>query len=136
MAAVSILMVINGRFNATTMRIKGTSGKVSLFTRDDHERSIKEELRLQSGNKLLTGEDSEADIALDDTKLAVVKENSRVHFEQHSKKLKISIDEGSLFFHVSKKLANDEEFNIISSVHSDKRIIDSLKILLVKIEGS
>ena len=108
-------IVIANKLTATTMRLKDTDGSVFLFSKDNRQRNITYDLRLQNGNRLETDSLSEARVSLDDTKLVVVKQVSTVHFEQRAKKLKLLLDEGSIFFYVSRKLTENEELNICTS---------------------
>ena len=93
------------------MRLLKKEGEVKLFDKDK-EKTIIDNLRLASGNALTTAAESIASIALDDTKIVTLNNNSRADFEQKGKKLQINLTEGSLFFQVKEKLETDASFDI------------------------
>jgi ferric-dicitrate binding protein FerR (iron transport regulator) len=99
---------------ASTMRLLRREGTVHLFD-NDKEKTISDNLRLNSGNKLNTEAKSLVGIALDDTKVVTIDEQSSATFDQNGKKLDINLTQGSLFFEVTKKLDADETFDIRTS---------------------
>ncbi len=100
---------------ATTMRMLKQQGIVKLYDRDQKEISIKENLRLNSGNSLKTEVESLAGVALDDTKMVTIDELTNIIVNQDGKKLAIDLTEGSLFFEVTEKLDADASFDIRTS---------------------
>ena len=110
-----ILVFLNSqKLSATTMRLLKIEGIVKLFDKEK-EKTITDNLRLSSGNAITTDTDSLASIALDETKIVTINDNSRAQFEQSGKKLNINLTAGSLFFNVTQKLAADESFDIRTS---------------------
>ena len=103
--------------HAATMRLIRREGSVDLTDKDGKERSLTDNLRLQNGDTLTTGEDSLAGISLDDSKAALMDQKSQAQFtrEKDGKYLEIDLNEGNIFFSVDKKLENDESFEIHSS---------------------
>ncbi len=121
--AVAFLLVIAGivafllyrnSIKATTMRILRLEGSVSL-QEDGALKSVKENLRLVSGNVLDTSDESLVSIGLDEVKIVTLDELSRAEFNQNGKYLNLDLTKGSLFFEVDKPLAEDETFEIETS---------------------
>ncbi len=100
---------------ASTMRMLKQEGIVKLYDSDNKELSIKENLRLNSGNTLTTEAQSLAGVALDDTKTVTIDELSNILVNQDGKKLSIDLKDGSLFFEVTEKLDADASFDIRTS---------------------
>ena len=99
---------------ATTMRLLKYNGDVNLIN-DDKTKTVKEDLRLGSGDLLKTGDASLASVGLDDFKFVTLDEDSKASFEQKGKNLSLNLEEGSLFFNVTKSLDEDENFTIRTS---------------------
>ncbi len=99
---------------ATTMRILNTVGDVTLF-HDELAKDIIENLRLESGDLLNTGLSSEANVSLDDNKVVTMDENSKVYFSQDGKNLMLNVEDGAIFFNVTKPLEEEESFDIATS---------------------
>ncbi len=116
MASVAgiIIFIYAQRLTATTMRLLKMQGIVKLFDKEK-EKTIIDNIRLANGNAIKTESASLAAIALDDSKVVTINDESRAQFEQKGKKLNIKLTDGSLFFEVSKKLAADETFDIRTS---------------------
>lgn len=111
---IVLFFIFRSRLTATTMRILRLEGTVSLED-NGREKTVRESLRLKSGNALATAAQSLVSIGLDDTKIVTLNENSRAEFVQKRKKLNLQLTEGSLFFDVSKPLADDESFEIATN---------------------
>ncbi len=109
-----VFLVFRESIKATTMRILRLEGTVSLQD-DSGMKSVKENLRLVSGNVLDTSVDSLVSIGLDDVKIVTLDELSRAKFNQSGKYLNLDLTKGSLFFEVDKPLADDETFEIETS---------------------
>ena len=103
-----------GRIRATTMRILGYEGKITL-EEDGKNKKIKENLRINSGNTIKTSFFSSANIGLDDVKLVSMDQESIAEFVQEGKYLEMTLTKGSIFFEVKKPLEEDETFNIKTS---------------------
>lgn len=102
------------RLEATTMRILGFEGKVVL-EENGKNKKIKENIRLNSGNELLTSYFSTATIGLDDAKIVSMDQKSEAEFIQSGKKLEMNLITGSIFFVVKEPLKDDETFDIKTS---------------------
>ena len=102
------------RLEATTMRILGFEGKVVL-EENGKNKKIKENIRLNSGNELLTSYFSTATIGLDDAKIVSMDQKSEAEFIQSGKKLEMNLIMGSIFFVVKEPLKDDETFDIKTS---------------------
>ena len=103
-----------GKVQATTMRILGFAGDVTLEN-SGKETEIKEDLRLVSGSVLSTFDESSASVGLDDVKVVTLDQNSCADFSQDGKKLNLDVTKGEIFFVVSEPLAEDETFEITTS---------------------
>jgi len=101
--------------SASTMSLKETEGNVSLFSEDSGEKTIFPDIRLYSGDRLDTGDNSKAVVFLDASKLVVIEELSIARVFQERRDLVLKLDEGSIFFSVSEKLEDDESFDIETS---------------------
>ncbi len=99
---------------ATTMRLLKYNGDVNLIN-DKEAKTVKEDLRLRSGDLLRTGDASLASVGLDDQKIVTLDEKSRASFSQSGKQLSLDLEQGSLFFNVKKPLEEDESFEIRTS---------------------
>ena len=107
--------VLRSRYVASTARLLRTEGTVSLSGEDGAEKTLMENMRFRSGNALRTETRSLASIGLDATKIVTMNENSRAEFLKAGKKIQLHLTDGRLFFQVSKKLADDESFDIRTS---------------------
>ena len=115
-AAVVVIAVFFGkdRIRATSMRLLRIEGVVTL-TSGGKTKTIVDNLKLSSGDVLTTEKDSLASIALDDSKAVTLQENSSAEFIKNGKMLELNLTAGALFFEVSKKLEDDESFQIRTS---------------------
>ena len=100
---------------ASAMRLMKTDGSVSLTDLSDAPLSVREGMRLYSGNTLSTAEKSRAGILLDDMKAVTLNEQSRASLHAEGKKLTLDLQHGAMFFNVSKPLEADESFSIQTS---------------------
>ncbi len=112
-AVIGIVIWRNG-IRATTMRVLRLEGVVNLQEGGSFK-TVKENLRLKSGNALDTATDSLVSIGLDDVKIVTLDQLSRAEFNQQGKYLNLELTKGSLFFEVDKPLADDETFEIETS---------------------
>lgn len=100
---------------ASAMRLAKTEGSVSLTDLSEDSLPVKEGMRLYSGNTLSTAEKSRAGILLDDFKAVTLNEQSRASLQAEGKKLALNLEQGAMFFSVSKPLEADESFSIQTS---------------------
>ena len=100
---------------ASTMRLMKAEGSVSLADLSLNSLSVREGMRLYSGNTLSTGEKSRAGILLDESKAVTLNELSMASLQAEGKKLMLNLEHGAMFFSVSKPLEADESFSIQTS---------------------
>ncbi len=100
---------------ASAMRLMKADGSVSLTDRSEVTLSVREGMRLYSGNTLSTAENSRAGILLDDAKAVTLSELSRASLQAEGKKLALNLEHGAMFFSVTKPLEADESFTIQTS---------------------
>ena len=101
--------------DASTMRLARAEGGVFLKDESGTELSYRENMRLYSGNTVATEADSRAGISLDKTKIVTLDEQSFASLHQNGKKLRVKLENGAMYFSVSKPLASDEQFDIETS---------------------
>lgn len=101
--------------DASTMRLARAEGCVFLKDESGTELSYRENMRLYSGNTVATEADSRAGISLDETKIVTLDEQSLASLHQNGKKLRVKLENGAMYFSVSKPLASDEQFDIETS---------------------
>ncbi len=104
-----------GGMGAATMFLRRTEGTVSVADAGGQDVEPAENLGLYSGYAVGTEAASFAWIDLDKVKLAKLDENSEIHIVKDGKNLSIDVNAGSLFFHVTEPLAEDETMEIRAS---------------------
>ena len=112
--AIICAFYFSSKIRATTMRILRMEGEVSL-EENGKSKSVRENLRLNSGNALSTAVKSLVSIGLDETKIITLDELSRAVFSKAGRKLDLELTDGSLFFEVQKPLEDDEKLDIRTS---------------------
>ncbi|MBO7531603.1 MAG: hypothetical protein J6T50_07350, partial [Lachnospiraceae bacterium] len=96
-AVVVGLLIRKNAISATTMRVIRYEGTVNL--KDDGVlKTLRENLRLNSGNEINTEAQSLVSISLDETKVVTVDELSSADFSQSGKNLNLNLKSGSLYF--------------------------------------
>ncbi|MEG0484648.1 MAG: FecR domain-containing protein, partial [Oscillospiraceae bacterium] len=100
---------------AVNMNIESYQGNVLLKKSDGKKLTVKEKLRLYSGNVLSTELKSYVIINLDDKKAVKLDEKSKVIVKKKNKKQELLVEEGNLFFNIKEKLADDEVLEIRTS---------------------
>lgn len=98
--------------DAATMRLERTVGDVAVWDEEEENVEIQEKLPLYSGYRLFTQAESYSWINLDDTKLAKMDKESAASVQKEDKHLRLTAEQGSLFFHVTKPLEEDEAMDI------------------------
>ena len=101
--------------DASSMRLARAEGCVFLKDEAGTELSYRENMRLYSGNTVATEADSRAGISLDKTKIVTLDEQSSARLHQNGKKLRVKLENGAMYFSVSKPLVSDEQFDIETS---------------------
>lgn len=113
-------LVYAGRSDMTgaTFRMQKTEGTVHVTDEKSNNITLTESMLLYSGDSVQTDKKSYAYINLDDSKLIKIDELSKASLRKSGKNLELGVDEGSVYFEVSKKLDNDESMVIGDSVIS------------------
>ena len=101
--------------DASSMRLFRTEGIVFLSDDSGSPLSIRENMRLYSGNTVETASDSRAGISLDKTKTVTLDEDSSASLHSEGKNLSLNLESGAMYFSVSKPLDADENFEIRTS---------------------
>ncbi len=136
---------------ASTMKLKAAEGTAHVMDAEQNEMELFEDMNLYSGYGVDTETESYAWVDLDEEKLLVMDEQSSTHLENENRKLKISLDQGSMFFCVTEDLEEDESMemmtpnktNMIMSIRGTTGIVSCIseketKIVLIegKTEGN
>ena len=100
---------------ATTLRLAGSSGTVSITNASGKAQTVKTDMRLYNGYALTTGKQSSAFVSLDGTKAVKLDASSKASVKKSGNKLEVCLDSGDLFFDVTAPLAADESLNIRTS---------------------
>ena len=110
--AIIIYTIYVNKYLAITMRLQRLVGDVVLYDDGGEEQTLKEKMRLQSGQSITTAGESLIMVSLDDTKLLTMEESSLAEIRTKRKHLEFHLIEGNLFFNVTQKLADNESFDI------------------------
>ncbi|MBR4808255.1 MAG: hypothetical protein IKZ65_07170, partial [Lachnospiraceae bacterium] len=86
---------------AISMRLQRMVGSVSLKDNKGQEKTLAEQMRLESGNRLSTGAESLVMVSLDETKLITMEEKSNADIKASGKNLEFDVKEGSTFINVT-----------------------------------
>ena len=105
----------NKKMTAIVMRLMKSEGQVVLTDEKDAEKSMLENMNLYSGYHLKTGSDGEVKINMDDTRLVTLGNNSLLGFEKENKAMRLSLEEGEMFFNITEKLEDDESLDLETS---------------------
>ena len=100
---------------ATTMRLELTEGTVTLKNLNGKTLTVKDGMKLASGNALTTAKSSYAYISLDDNKAVKLDASSAASVQKSGKKLQVQLSSGKLFFDVKVPLADDESLDVRTS---------------------
>ena len=102
-------------YDAGTMRLLHYEGAVEILDASGEPRFIMENVRFDSGETLVTGEDGIAAVSLDTDRIVTLDANSRAIFEQQGNSMKLTLKEGALLLDVQKKLDENESLDIQTS---------------------
>ena len=102
-------------YAAGTMRLAHYEGTVEILDAGGAPRFIMENVRFDSGETLVTGEDGLAAVSLDTDRIVTLDANSRATFEKQANSLKLTLQEGALLLDVQKKLDGNESLDIQTS---------------------
>ena len=100
---------------ASSMRLMQTEGIVTLTDQNGEKLALRNRMRLYSGCEVSTEEQSRAGILLDEAKAVTIEESSSPGINKEGQKLEIAVNNGKMFFDVSKPLEADESFEIRTS---------------------
>lgn len=100
---------------ATTMWLTKTEGSVGVTDDSNAAVPVREQVGLYSGYGVDTAGESYAWINLDDVKLTKMDADSEIAIQKQDKALGIEVKKGSLFFHVTQPLSDDESMEIRTS---------------------
>ena len=114
-AVIVVILLANGSLRATSMRLLRMEGTVKLYDADNNEKTLVDNMRFTSGDSISTGYASLASIALDDSKIVTLDENSRAQVLKSGNDLELNLTAGGVFFEVNKPLEDDESFNITTT---------------------
>lgn len=105
----------NAQAQATAMKLVKTEGTVGVADEAGTDVPLVNEMGLYSGYGVDTKTESYAWINLDDVKLTKMDADSKISIQKKDRALKVLVEKGSLFFHVTEPLAEDESLDIRSS---------------------
>lgn len=100
---------------AATMYLMKTEGSVTVADPEGKSMDLISRMGLYSGYRLATEIESYAWIDLDSTKLAKMDAATNVEIQKEDGMLEILVGRGSVFFHVTEPLSDDETMNIRTS---------------------
>lgn len=100
---------------AASMHLRKAEGTVAINDAKGINVEVRENLGLYSGYGVGTQAASFAWVDLDSVKLTKLDEESRVTIEKDGSNLKINLESGNLFFHVTEPLGDDESMEIKTS---------------------
>ena len=100
---------------AATMYLMKTEGSVTVADPEGKGMDLISRMGLYSGYRLATEIESYAWIDLDSTKLAKMDAATNVEIQKEDGMLEILVGRGSVFFHVTEPLSDDETMNIRTS---------------------
>ena len=112
---VFIVMIARRGYFATTMRLLRSEGTVRIEEANGNQKPVKNNIRFQSGDSLVTGLDGLASVGLDDTKIITLQSDSRVEFSKRANQLELKLTKGGLFFEVTEHLKDNETYEIKTS---------------------
>ncbi len=104
-----------GTVDAASMWLVKTEGTVAVTDGEGTDVPLLERLGLFSGYGVATRAASYGWIDLDETKFTKMDENSDVEIQKDGKNLTLTVNSGSLFFNITRSLAEDETLEIRSS---------------------
>ena len=111
-AAVIFFVILPGRLTASTMFLTDYDGDVTLSDADGKELKLSKDRQMADGNELDTEEESKAYVTLDEERFVTLMQLSHAAFMQNGRKMRLELEEGSLFFNVARVLEDDESLEI------------------------
>ena len=113
LAAAALSTACGGK--AAVMKLVQTAGSVLVCDGGEKELDAAAGMKLYSGYRIGTEQDSYAWIDLDAEKCAKMDQNSEIEILRSGKMLQIQLNSGSLYFSVDKPLEEDESMSIRTS---------------------
>ena len=128
---------------ASVMQLEKTEGSVGVLDDGGKDVSIREKMNLYSGYQVGTESGSYAWINLDHVKLVKMDESSDAELRKNGKDLELYVHSGSLFFHSTEPLEEDETLEIRSSTMAVGirgtcgwvRVVDEMHMQVYILEG-
>ncbi len=100
---------------ASSVRLARHEGELAVRDGQQKELAPAADMALYSGYRLATGPAGYGWLALDESRLAKLDEESELAIEKEGKALTLELEAGALFFNIEKPLAQDESLTIRSS---------------------
>lgn len=97
-------IVLAEDYTANTMRLLDYEGTVEIERPEGTTPADMKNVRMESGEAIVTGDGSRASIGLDDSKVITLDENSRAEFTKGSGKLELKLTKGQLLLMCRKSL--------------------------------
>lgn len=104
--------VMADTYTATTMQLLHYEGSVDIEDAAGKSSPVMDNSRINSGNMLHTGAESNASVGLDPAKTVTLDENTKVKFTKRSNSMELFLSQGSFFLDVSEKLGRNETLDI------------------------
>ena len=104
--------VMADTYTATTMQLLHYEGSVDIEDASGKSSPVMDNSRINSGNMLHTGAESNASVGLDPAKTVTLDENTKVKFTKCSNSMELFLSQGSFFLDVSEKLGRNETLDI------------------------
>lgn len=95
-----------------TIRLEKAEGTVHVKNAAGKDISVQQGMQLYSGYSISTDAKSYAYLSLDESKVVKTDEATEITVNKEGKKLEVAVIEGSMFFNVEEKLADDESMTI------------------------
>ncbi|MCR5634686.1 MAG: zinc-ribbon domain-containing protein, partial [Lachnospiraceae bacterium] len=103
-AAVIFFVILPGHLTASTIFLTDYDGDVTLSDADGKELKLSKDRQMADGNELDTEEESKAYVTLDEERFVTLMQLSHAAFMQNGRKMRLELEEGSLFFNVARVL--------------------------------
>lgn len=118
LTAVLLCTACGNHILGTSIKLAKTEGRISVLDEKSRELEPVEDMGLYNGYQMTTGQESYSWINLDSVKLTKMDQNSDITIQKFGKRLEVLVNSGSLFFHVTEPLKEDETLNIRTSTMS------------------
>ena len=109
---VGCVIFANTRYTATSMRLLRVEGSVKVIDSNGKNKFVKKNARFQSGESITTLSNGLATVGLDEGKSVTLQPRTTACFTKFNKHIELKLTEGAIFFEVTDKLNDDENFFI------------------------